>query len=168
MLSGFPGGTSGKESVCQCRRCQRCRFDPWVRNIPWRRKCQLIPVFLPGESQGQRSLVGYSLWGLKRVRHDWASPHTHHPWVKKKKKRHTKLLSLGKWRKNLPCYQSQDMVFCICIQLLQMHLLIEKIISAHRKHLISFDLPRMGFLSLCLDSSGNIILLKTHRLYIAK
>ena len=35
-------------------------FNPWVRNIPWRRKWQLTPGFLPGESHGQRSLVGYS------------------------------------------------------------------------------------------------------------
>ena len=37
----------------------------WVRKIPWRRKCQPTPVFLPGESHGWRSLVGYSLWGRK-------------------------------------------------------------------------------------------------------
>ena len=36
-LHGFPGGTSGKESACQCRRCKRGRFDPWVRKTPWRR-----------------------------------------------------------------------------------------------------------------------------------
>ena len=50
---------SDKESVCQCRRCRRCGFDPWIRKIPWRRKWQPAPVFLPGESHGQRSLVGY-------------------------------------------------------------------------------------------------------------
>ena len=44
----FPGGTSGKESACQCRRCQRCGFDTWVRKIPWRRACQPTPVFLLG------------------------------------------------------------------------------------------------------------------------
>ena len=33
----FPGGSSGKEPACQCRRHKRHRFDPWVRNIPWRR-----------------------------------------------------------------------------------------------------------------------------------
>ena len=33
----FPGGASGKEPVCQCRRCKRCRFNPWVRKIPWRK-----------------------------------------------------------------------------------------------------------------------------------
>ena len=36
------------------------RFDPWVGKISWRRKWQPTPVFLPGESHGQRSLVGYS------------------------------------------------------------------------------------------------------------
>ena len=41
------------------------QFDPWVRKIPWRRTWQPIPVFLPGESHGQRSLTGYSPCGLK-------------------------------------------------------------------------------------------------------
>ena len=62
---GFLGGASGKEPTCQCRRCKRHRFNPWVRKIPWRRAWQAIPVFLPGESHGQRSLVGYSPWGHK-------------------------------------------------------------------------------------------------------
>ena len=44
-------------------------FDPWIRKIPWRRKWQPTPVFLPGESHGQRSLVGYMR--LHRVGHDW-------------------------------------------------------------------------------------------------
>ena len=34
---GFPAGASGKELACQCRRHKTCRFDPWVREIPWRR-----------------------------------------------------------------------------------------------------------------------------------
>ena len=39
----------------------RCRFNPWVgKRLPWRRAWQPTPVFLPGESHGQRSLVGYS------------------------------------------------------------------------------------------------------------
>ena len=41
------------------------RFDPWFRKIPWRRAWQPTPVFLLGESHGQRSLVGYSPWGCK-------------------------------------------------------------------------------------------------------
>ena len=43
----------------------RHRFDPWVGNIPWRRKWQPTPVFLPGKSHGQRSLASYSPWGHK-------------------------------------------------------------------------------------------------------
>ena len=46
-LLGFPGGASDKEPACQCRRPERCRFDPWVRKIPWRRAWQPTPVFLP-------------------------------------------------------------------------------------------------------------------------
>ena len=48
---------SGKESACQCR---RPGFDPWVRKIPWRRKWQPTPVFLPGKSHGQMILESYS------------------------------------------------------------------------------------------------------------
>ena len=59
---GFSGGASGKESACQCR---RCRFSPWVKKIPWRRKWQTTPVFLPGKFHGQRSRVGYSPSGGK-------------------------------------------------------------------------------------------------------
>ena len=57
---GFLGGSSGKEPACQCRRSQRRGFNPWVRKMPWRRAWQPTPVFLPGESYGQRSQVGYS------------------------------------------------------------------------------------------------------------
>ena len=63
MLRGFPGGDSGKEPACQCRRYKRCGFDPWVEKMPWRRAWQPTPAFLPGESHGQRSLAGYGLWG---------------------------------------------------------------------------------------------------------
>ena len=59
---GFPDGSSDKESTCRCR---RCRFVPWVRKIPWRRKLKPAPVFLPGESQRQTSLVGYNPWSYK-------------------------------------------------------------------------------------------------------
>ena len=52
------------------------RVQSWVGKIPWRRKWQPTPVFLPGESHGQRSLVGYSPWGRKElVGHDWATSH---------------------------------------------------------------------------------------------
>ena len=62
---GFPHGTGGKEPACQCKRCKRHGFDPWVRKIPCRRAWQPTPVFLAGESHEQRSLVGYSPQGHK-------------------------------------------------------------------------------------------------------
>ena len=46
---------------------RRRRFDPWVRKTPWRRKWQPTAVFLPGKSNGQRSLEGYSVWGHKEL-----------------------------------------------------------------------------------------------------
>ena len=52
-------------SICQSRRCRGPRSDPWIGKIPWRRTWQPTPVFLPGDSQGHRSLGGYSLWGCK-------------------------------------------------------------------------------------------------------
>ena len=48
--------------------CKAPWFGPWVGKIPWRRERHPTPVFLPGESHGQRSLaatVGYSPWGHK-------------------------------------------------------------------------------------------------------
>ena len=62
---GFPGGHSDKELARYCRRLKRCGFDPRVGKKPWRRKWQLTPVFLPGKSLAQKSLVGYSSWGRK-------------------------------------------------------------------------------------------------------
>ena len=52
-----PRWLRGEESASQCR---GYRFDPWVGKIPWRRKWQPIPVFLPGKSHAQRSLADYS------------------------------------------------------------------------------------------------------------
>ena len=60
---GFLGGSEVK-NLLQCR---RCRFNPWVGKIPWRRKWQPTSVFLPGKSHSQWSLVGYSSWGLKEL-----------------------------------------------------------------------------------------------------
>ena len=54
---GPPRRCSGRASACHCRRLKRCRLNPWVGKICWRRKWQLAPVFLPRESHGQRSLV---------------------------------------------------------------------------------------------------------------
>ena len=61
----FPGSASGKELACQSRRCKTLGFNPWVKEIPWRRAWQPTPVFLPGESHGQKGLVGYSPEGYK-------------------------------------------------------------------------------------------------------
>ena len=58
----FPSSSVGKRTHLQCR---RHRFDPWAGKIPWRRAWQPVPVFLPGESHGQRSLAGYSPWSHK-------------------------------------------------------------------------------------------------------
>ena len=53
--------------VKNARRCKRHRFDPWVGEMPWRRKWQPTPVFLPEKSHRQRSLVGYNPKGCKEL-----------------------------------------------------------------------------------------------------
>ena len=58
---GFSGDASGKEFTCQCMRCKRCGFHSWVGKIPPEKAT--TPVFLPGESHGQRNLADYSPWG---------------------------------------------------------------------------------------------------------
>ena len=63
MTTCFPGSSDGKESACNTG-------DPvsiWVRKIPWRRKWQPTPVFLPGKFHGQRSLAGYSSWNHREL-----------------------------------------------------------------------------------------------------
>ena len=50
-----------------CLQCRKPGFDPWVRQIPWRRAWQPTSVFLPGEFHEWRSLVGYSTWDCKEL-----------------------------------------------------------------------------------------------------
>ena len=61
---GFPGGSDCKESVFNAG---NLGLILGLERCPWRRKWQPTPVFLPGESHGQRSLVGYSPWGQKEL-----------------------------------------------------------------------------------------------------
>ena len=65
----LPRGLSDKESTCQFG---RPGFDPWLGKIPWRRKWWPTPVFLPRESQGQRSWRLQPM-GSKRVGHNLAT-----------------------------------------------------------------------------------------------
>ena len=68
-IKSFPGGANGKKPAFPGK---RHRFDPWIRKIPCRKAWQPTPVFLPGESHGQRSLMGYSP-KCCRVGHDWSN-----------------------------------------------------------------------------------------------
>ena len=68
-----PGGTSGKEPTCQCRRHRRHRLDPRVRKIPWRRKWQPTTLFLPGEFPWTEEPGGLQSIALQRVGHDWGN-----------------------------------------------------------------------------------------------
>ena len=66
----LPWRLSGKASPCQGR---RHRFNAWARKVPWRKKRQPTPVFLPGKSHGRRSLAGCSPRGCERDRQDLAT-----------------------------------------------------------------------------------------------
>ena len=54
---GFPDGSEIKNPPAMQE--MQCEFKPWVRKMPWRRKWQSTPVFLPEKSHGQRSLAGH-------------------------------------------------------------------------------------------------------------
>ena len=68
--SNFPGGTTGREAACQYRRHKICRFNPCIGKIPWRRKWQPTPVFLPGDSPGTEVPGGLQPLGLQGVGHN--------------------------------------------------------------------------------------------------
>ena len=73
-ILGFPVGSGVKNPPANAGRHRRHGFHPWVGKISWSRKWQPAPVFLPGKSHGQRSLVGYGPWGCK----EWdMTKHTH-------------------------------------------------------------------------------------------
>ena len=67
---GFPGGAVVKNPLANAGDTRDAGSFPRSGRIPWRRKWQPTPVFLPGQSHGQRSLVGYSPWGRHKVGHD--------------------------------------------------------------------------------------------------
>ena len=87
---GFPGGTNGKEQAYQCRRHKKCGFDPWVEKIPWRRAQQPTPVFLPGESHGQRSWQA-TVYGVPKSQTQLKRLSMHVPMVK------MTMLHIWKW-----------------------------------------------------------------------
>ena len=72
---GFPDRISGREPTSQCQRHRRTQVQSLGRKIPWRRTWQPTPVFLSRESHGQRSLAGYSPWGLNELGTTEATDH---------------------------------------------------------------------------------------------
>ena len=87
---------SGKESACQCRRCKKWGFNPWIGKIPWRRARQPTPVFLPGESPWTEEPGGRQHMGSQRVWHNWLTKHRAQQRVKSRLRRekHRKILVL--------------------------------------------------------------------------
>ena len=77
QVRGILWWLSSKEFACSARGAGDAGPVPWVGKIPWRRKWQPTPVFLPGESHGQRSLEGYGPWGRKELNTTKATEHVH-------------------------------------------------------------------------------------------
>ena len=67
-----PRWLSAKESADQCKRCRKCSFNSFIRKIPWRRKWQPTPVFLPRKIPWMEEPGGPKSIGLQRARHTWA------------------------------------------------------------------------------------------------
>ena len=61
---GLPSWLNGKESTRQSRRLGRCRFDHWIRKIPWRKKWQPIPAFLPEKNPMDRGDLQATVHGV--------------------------------------------------------------------------------------------------------
>jgi len=66
-----------KEPICQCRRCKRHKFNPWIQKMPWRRACQPTTIFLPGKFHGQRTLASYNPQGGKESDTTKTTQHAH-------------------------------------------------------------------------------------------
>ena len=97
----FTGG-SAVTNLPAMQETWRHMSNLWARKIPWRRKWQPASVFLPGESHGQRGVEGYSPWGLKGVRHNWATKQ------RQKTVLRTPSLPLSEWLSGeSPCSLSQ-------------------------------------------------------------
>ena len=93
-----------------CLQCKSSRFDPWVGKIPWRRKWQPTPVFLPRESHGQRNLAGYTPWGCKES--DMIEWLTHTPKLKRRK------------NSQPSCFPHQCYCYISLLPLLYLHLIL--------------------------------------------
>ena len=84
VYSSFPGGASGKEPTCQCRRCKRHGFDPWARKDPMEKGTEAHPSILALRIPWTEEPGGLRYMGSQRVRHDGsdlaaASVHRHPP-----------------------------------------------------------------------------------------
>ena len=135
---GFPGGASGKEPTCRCRRHKRCRFNPWVGKIPWRRKWQPTPYsFLENSTdRGACSVHGVTESDMTEV-----TRHTQSKWGPQYSQRdlhlsdcflfflYLKLFSL------LPPYTSSLVLYFI---LLLFNIIINKLITDYGASTICF------------------------------
>ena len=107
-----PQSQNGASPVAPCWRiclqyriCRSHGFNPWIGKIPWRRKWQPTPIFLPGKSHGQRSLADYSSWGHKKSDTTKRLNHHHHG---------TEILRRRKRKKNPGKFKKSKTWICLC------------------------------------------------------
>ena len=95
---GLPRWCIGKESAYQWRKHKIRGIDPWVRIIPWSRKSQPTPVFLPGIFLDRRAWWVPTVQGSQKVGHDWATDcntHIHLVLIQYSEKKKSKPWHLG-------------------------------------------------------------------------
>ena len=80
---GFPSGTSGKESTCQCRICKRHWFHPWVGKIPPKEGIATHSSILAWRIPWTEEPGGLQSIGSQRVRHHWSDLAHKDPWIGK-------------------------------------------------------------------------------------
>ena len=112
--SGLPRWLSGKGSACQCSRCKRRDFSPWVGKIPW----QLTPAFLPGKFHGQ----GRQPIGSQRVGYDWTTewPTWFLLGLLREGLFHGFLPALAGcwWSSRFPALRQHNSSFCFCLHMI--------------------------------------------------
>ena len=144
-ILGLSCWLNSKESICQCRRHE---FDPWVGKIPWGRKWQPIPVFLPQKSHGQRSLV--SLWHAvtksQTQLSDWTTNNHSPHWGKKLPLWSAHSRWLFSCSLYIPCWTSTCFILilctwltflCICLSPQLVIVLIKGVVRGHAPLLVS-------------------------------
>ena len=131
VITGFPGDLVVKNPPANAGNAGDTGSIPGSGRPPWRRKWQPIPIFLPRKSHGQRSLVGCSPWGHKRVGHDLVTEHNHNSGIQKQEAIADLVsnMSLHLWELEIPltCTRPKDRISPVHSNTCQLHPYVLKV-----------------------------------------